>query len=122
MLSVSRILAVYNTRAPIPTGIVQRMSALPTTQRREPAITPNQAGLHPVSTGVQFSFPHEPSGSCHMDLGGNDLLVIKANPSDVAPFIDTVRTHADRERDALGFLPSAVYDDAASRGNLLVAL
>jgi GNAT superfamily N-acetyltransferase/predicted nucleic acid-binding protein len=48
--------------------------------------------------------------------------VIKANPSDVAPFIDIVRTHADRERDALGFLPSAVYDDAASRGNLLVAL
>lgn len=88
----------------------------------EPAITPNHAGLDPVNTGVQFSFPHEPSGSCHMDLGGNDLLVIKANPSDVAPFIDTVRTHADRERDALGFLPSAVYDDAASRGNLLVAL
>lgn len=53
---------------------------------------------------------------------GRDLVAIKANPSDVAPFVEAVRKHADRERDALGFLPSAVYDDAAARGNLLVAL
>jgi GNAT superfamily N-acetyltransferase/predicted nucleic acid-binding protein len=49
-------------------------------------------------------------------------MVIKANPPDVAPFVETARSHADRERDALGFLPGAVYDDAAARGNLLIAL
>jgi GNAT superfamily N-acetyltransferase/predicted nucleic acid-binding protein len=49
-------------------------------------------------------------------------VVIKANPPDVAPFVETARGHADRERDALGFLPAAVYDDAAARGNLLIAL
>jgi len=59
--------------------------------------------------------------SCGPRLG-NDLVVIKANPPDVAPFVETARRHADRERDALGFLPGGVYDDAAARGNLLIAL
>lgn len=40
---------------------------------------------------------------------GTDLMVIRANPPDVAPFVETARSHADRERDALGFLPGAVY-------------
>jgi len=50
------------------------------------------------------------------------VVDIKSEDSDVKPFVDAVRNHADRERDALGFLPAPVYDDAAARGNLLVAL
>lgn len=49
-------------------------------------------------------------------------VLIKSAPSDIAPFIDIARTHADAERSALGFLPAPVYDEAAGRGNLLLAL
>ena len=40
---------------------------------------------------------------------------------EVAPFVTDVQRHADLEKDALGFLPASVYDDAARRSSLLVA-
>jgi GNAT superfamily N-acetyltransferase len=42
--------------------------------------------------------------------------------SEVTPFVSEVRQNADLEKDALGFLPAGVYDDAAKRDNLLVAV
>jgi GNAT superfamily N-acetyltransferase/predicted nucleic acid-binding protein len=42
-------------------------------------------------------------------------------PADVLPFVGLVRSSADRERDALGFLPDAAYEDAGSSGRLFVA-
>ena len=42
--------------------------------------------------------------------------------SEVAFFVSDVKRHADTDKDALGFLPSAVYDEAAQSDNLLVAI
>ncbi len=42
--------------------------------------------------------------------------------NEVTPFVSQVRQNADLEKDALGFLPAGVYDDAAKRDNLLVAV
>ena len=47
---------------------------------------------------------------------------VRQDPRDVASFVNTVRLHADRERDALGFLPSQAYEDAAHKGTLFVAI
>lgn len=47
---------------------------------------------------------------------------IKSGPSDTAEFVVAARSNADREREALGFFPAPVYDDAANRGDLLIAL
>src|SRR5579871_1173474 len=44
--------------------------------------------------------------------------------SDIATvrlFVEKVRTSADQDKMALGFLPAAAYEEAANRGNLLVA-
>jgi GNAT superfamily N-acetyltransferase/predicted nucleic acid-binding protein len=62
------------------------------------------------------------SHSARRSLAKINPVVIKCAAPDVTPFVETARSHADRERDALGFLPAPVYDDAAGRGNLLVAL
>lgn len=40
----------------------------------------------------------------------------------VTPFVATVRTHADSERAALGFIPEAAYPQAAASGKLLIAV
>jgi ribosomal protein S18 acetylase RimI-like enzyme/predicted nucleic acid-binding protein len=41
---------------------------------------------------------------------------------DLLFFVPEVQLHADGEKDALGFLPGAVYDEAAQHENLLVAV
>ena len=46
---------------------------------------------------------------------------ILLRPADVVPFVGLVRSSADRERDALGFLPDAAYENAGSSGRLFVA-
>lgn len=48
------------------------------------------------------------------------VCVLSSLP-EVNPFVPDVRQNADLEKDALGFLPASVYDDAAKRGDLLVA-
>ena len=40
--------------------------------------------------------------------------------SGTAPFLEAVRTHADEEREALGFLPEPAYAEAARQGKLIV--
>jgi GNAT superfamily N-acetyltransferase len=47
--------------------------------------------------------------------------VLQKQP-EVLPFVDTVRTNADREKDALGFLPAQAYEEAARAGHLFVAV
>jgi ribosomal protein S18 acetylase RimI-like enzyme len=42
--------------------------------------------------------------------------------NEVMFFVPEVRRHADLEKDALGFLPSSVYDEAAQSENLLIAV
>lgn len=45
---------------------------------------------------------------------------IRKQYADVAPFLDSVREQADSEREALGFLPEAAYEEAARQRKLLV--
>lgn len=40
---------------------------------------------------------------------------------DVVPFVESVRSAADSDKDALGFFPSPVYLEYATKGNLFVA-
>jgi GNAT superfamily N-acetyltransferase/predicted nucleic acid-binding protein len=47
---------------------------------------------------------------------------IKQRPDEVMPFLKSVQTQADGDRDALGFLPARVYKDAAKDGNLFIAV
>ncbi|MGA2511625.1 MAG: GNAT family N-acetyltransferase [Candidatus Acidiferrales bacterium] len=54
--------------------------------------------------------------------GAAYTVVIHSSPDQVIPYAQEVRASADQEKDALGFLPAPVYDDAAKRGNLYVAV
>lgn len=45
-----------------------------------------------------------------------------SSPSQVVPFAHEVQVNADKEKDALGFLPASVYEEEARKGNLLVAV
>jgi GNAT superfamily N-acetyltransferase len=54
-------------------------------------------------------------------LKASSEIVIYSSPADVMRFIDSVRSNADSDKNALGFLPPAAYDGAAERGNLFVA-
>jgi predicted nucleic acid-binding protein/GNAT superfamily N-acetyltransferase len=60
------------------------------------------------------------------DLSGeaNDGLAVRilCSPADVVFFVPEVRHYADTDKDALGFLPASVYDEAAQSGNLLIAV
>src|SRR5579871_4736267 len=47
--------------------------------------------------------------------------VVLSKRGEVRPFIEAARTNADQDKMALGFLPAGAYEQAASRGNLLVA-
>lgn len=49
-------------------------------------------------------------------------LEISDKVNDVVPFLAQIRTNADAERDAFGFLPEAAYETAAQAGHLFVAL
>jgi len=49
-------------------------------------------------------------------------LEISDKVNDVAPFLSQIRTNADAERDAFGFLPVSAYESAAQAGHLFVAL
>lgn len=53
----------------------------------------------------------------HSD-GSVEILV---RSEDVQPFVNTIRSSADREKDALGFLPEQAYETAARSGHLYVA-
>ncbi|UHQ23813.1 hypothetical protein LVB77_03630 [Lysobacter sp. 5GHs7-4] len=50
------------------------------------------------------------------------MIKILSNRDDVARYVSDVRAASDANRNALGFLPSAVFDDYAARGKLLVAV
>lgn len=54
--------------------------------------------------------------------GSADTVLVQTSPVQVTPFAQEVRANADQEKDALGFLPAPVYDEAAKRGNLYVAV
>lgn len=45
---------------------------------------------------------------------------VRRKYTEIASFLDAVRTHADSERNALGFLPGPAYLDAAQQGKLFV--
>ncbi|WP_147309262.1 GNAT family N-acetyltransferase, partial [Cupriavidus taiwanensis] len=47
---------------------------------------------------------------------------ILAQRQDVVPFVESVRSAADSAKDALGFFPSSVYLEYATKGNLFVAV
>jgi GNAT superfamily N-acetyltransferase len=47
---------------------------------------------------------------------------ILKSADDVAPYVDVVRTSADRHRDELGFLRAGVYAEQAAQGHLWVAV
>jgi GNAT superfamily N-acetyltransferase/predicted nucleic acid-binding protein len=47
---------------------------------------------------------------------------ILKSSDDVAPYVDIVRTSADRHRDELGFLRAGVYAEQAAQGHLWVAV
>jgi GNAT superfamily N-acetyltransferase/predicted nucleic acid-binding protein len=52
---------------------------------------------------------------------GKPFISVLSSFAEVEPFVTDVQRNADLEKDALGFLPASVYDDAARRGSLLVA-
>src|SRR4051812_4236471 len=47
---------------------------------------------------------------------------VLSNPEEVAPYVAAVQSCADKERDALGFIPKQAYEEAASNGKLFVAI
>jgi GNAT superfamily N-acetyltransferase len=49
-------------------------------------------------------------------------IEILQKTADVLEYVETVRQSADTERDALGFLPSHAYEEAARKGTLFVAV
>jgi GNAT superfamily N-acetyltransferase len=49
------------------------------------------------------------------------MLLVNCSWSEVQRYVDITRTNADREKNALGFLPSVAYEQAARQGNLYVA-
>ena len=50
------------------------------------------------------------------------VIRILSAQSEVAFFVPDVQSHADTDKDALGFLPASVYEEAAQSQNLLVAV
>jgi len=44
------------------------------------------------------------------------------DPIRTLPFVQTIRSHADAERESLGFLPEEAYREAALQGKILVAI
>jgi GNAT superfamily N-acetyltransferase/predicted nucleic acid-binding protein len=57
-------------------------------------------------------------------VGSKDGLAVRilSSPADVLFFVPEVRQYADTDKDALGFLPSSVYDEAAQSRKLLIAV
>ncbi|MFL6386919.1 MAG: GNAT family N-acetyltransferase [Terriglobales bacterium] len=49
------------------------------------------------------------------------MLLVNCTWTEVKAYIDTTRVNADREKNALGFLPPVAYEQAAKQGNLFVA-
>ena len=49
-------------------------------------------------------------------------IQIRQTPEEVAGFVREAQANADTNRDALGFLPSQAYEQAASQGTLFIAL
>src|ERR1017187_2113609 len=49
-------------------------------------------------------------------------IEILHHQADVLKYVETVRTHADAERESLGFFPGNVYEEAAKNGTLFVAV
>jgi predicted nucleic acid-binding protein/GNAT superfamily N-acetyltransferase len=49
------------------------------------------------------------------------MLLVNCTWSEVRSYVDTTRINADREKNALGFLPPVAYEQAARQGNLYVA-
>jgi ribosomal protein S18 acetylase RimI-like enzyme/predicted nucleic acid-binding protein len=47
---------------------------------------------------------------------------LRRNLTDILPFLESVRTQADSERNALGFLPEAAYAEAAQQRKLILLL
>jgi GNAT superfamily N-acetyltransferase/predicted nucleic acid-binding protein len=54
-------------------------------------------------------------------LTAKRMLVINCSWSEVQRYVETTRINADREKNALGFLPPVAYEQAARQGNLYVA-
>jgi GNAT superfamily N-acetyltransferase len=50
------------------------------------------------------------------------LFEIERKPHEVPRLLRSVQTHADANRDALGFLPAQAYEQAARQGTLFVAV
>jgi ribosomal protein S18 acetylase RimI-like enzyme len=48
-------------------------------------------------------------------------IQIRRKPEDVSGFVREAQANADSNRDALGFLPSQAYEQAASQGTLFIA-
>lgn len=49
------------------------------------------------------------------------MVLLHSKPVAVLPFVEEVISEADREKDALGFLPEVVYREAAAQGKLIIA-
>lgn len=49
------------------------------------------------------------------------MFSVYSIPRDVSHYLDEVTREADREKDALGFLPEGVYKEAVTQGKLIVA-
>ena len=47
---------------------------------------------------------------------------IRRDFADISPYLDFIREQADRERDALGFLPQPAYEEAARQRKLILLL
>lgn len=48
--------------------------------------------------------------------------LVRSKYSEILQFLDVVRSHADAERNALGFIPAPAYEEAARQGKLIVLL
>ncbi len=51
-----------------------------------------------------------------------EQYLIRRNFADILPFLDSIGTQADSERNALGFLPEAAYAEAAQQRKLILLL
>ena len=81
--------------------------------------------VDPLYSWKTNRYPH-PASRIHcrqwsVQLPSREIEILH-DRSDVLQYVETVRRHADAERESLGFFPGNVYEEAAKDGTLFVAV
>src|SRR5579863_6919913 len=90
-----------------------------------PAIAQFASCMYPLYSWETTRYPYPASRiRCRqwsIQLLSREIEILN-HQADVLQYVETVRKHADAERESLGFFPGNVYDEAAKNGTLFVAV